>query len=109
MYLDDTLIYIETSGQPNMEALRWILEWLQKHRLFVNLKKCRFHEDEVQFLDFVILAQGISMEEERIEAMKTWPKPQSVRDFQIFFGFANFYRNFIVNFNRIAARSTSML
>ncbi len=39
-------------------------------RLFANLKKCRFHQDEVLFLGFVVSSQGIRMEEERIKAVK---------------------------------------
>ncbi len=49
------------------------------------------------------------MEEKRIKVIKTWPKPQLVRDIQVFLGFANFYRKFIKNFSRIAAPLTSML
>ena len=49
------------------------------------------------------------MEDERIEAVKQWPEPQSVRDIQVFLGFANFYRQFIQEFSRIAAPLTSML
>ena len=49
------------------------------------------------------------MEEERINAVKKWPEPQSVRDIQVFIGFANFYRRFIKGFSRIAALLTAML
>ena len=49
------------------------------------------------------------MEEERINAVKKWAKPQSVRDIQVFIGFANFYRRFIKGFSRIAAPLTAML
>ena len=49
------------------------------------------------------------MEEERIEAVKSWPEPKSVRDIQVFIGFANFYRRFIQGFSKIAAPLTSML
>ena len=30
------------------------------------------------------------MEEKRIEAVKAWPKPKSIRDIQVFLKFANF-------------------
>ncbi len=42
-------------------------------------------------MGFVVLAQDIRMEEERIETVKNWPEPQLVRDIQVFLGFANFY------------------
>ena len=51
----------------------------------------------------------ISMEAKRIKVVKNWPKPKSVRDIQVFLGFANFYRQFIQGFYRIAAPLTSML
>ena len=49
------------------------------------------------------------MEEERIDAVKAWPEPKSIRDIQVFIGFANFYRRFIQGFSKIAAPLTSML
>ena len=49
------------------------------------------------------------MEEERIDVVKNWPEPKSMRDIQVFLGFANFYCCFIQGFSRIAASLTSML
>ena len=49
------------------------------------------------------------MEEERIDAVKAWLEPKSIRDIQVFIGFANFYRRFIQGFSKIAAPLTSML
>ena len=95
VYLDDILIYTEDPGQAHVNAVRWVLEELRKNGLFANLKKCRFHKDEVRFLGYVVSAQGVRMEEERIDAVKNWPKPKSVRDIQVFLGFANFYCRFI--------------
>ena len=109
VYLDDILVYIEDSGQPHVDVVHWVIEQLHKHGFFANLKKCRFHQDEVRFLGFVVSAQRINMEEERIEAVKAWPKPKSIRDIQVFLGFANFYRRFIQGFSRIAAPLTLLL
>ena len=41
--------------------------------------------------------------------MKNWPEPKSIRDIQVFLGFANFYRRFIQSFSKIAGPLTSML
>ena len=80
VYLDDILIYTKNSRQPHVEAVCWVLDQLRKHSLFANLKKCRFHQDEVRFLGYVVLSKGISMEAKRIEVVKDWPKPKSVRN-----------------------------
>lgn len=42
------------------------------------------------------------MEEERIEIIKTWPKPQSIKEISVFWSFANFYPRFIQGFDKIA-------
>ena len=109
VYLDDILIYTEDQGRGHVEAVRWVLDLLRKNGLFANLKKCRFHKDEVRFLGYVISSQGIRMEDERIKEVRNWPEPKSVRDIQVFIGFANFYRRFIRGFSKIAAPLTSML
>ena len=57
----------------------------------------------------MVLSRKISIEVKRIKVVKNWPKPKSVRNIQIFLSFANFYRQFIQDFSRIAASFTSML
>ena len=78
-----------------MEAIRWVFGELREHSLFANLKKCRFHQEKVRFLGYIVSSQGIRMEEERIDAVKAWPEPKSIQDIQVFIGFTNFYRHFI--------------
>ena len=109
VYLDNILIYIKDPGQPYIEAVRWVLDQLRKYSLFANLKKCRFHQDEVRFLGYVVSSKGISMEAEQIEVVRKWSEPKSVRDIQVFLGFTNFYRRFIQGFSRIAALLISIL
>ena len=109
VYLNDILIYTKNLGQPHIEAVCWVLNQLWKHFFFVNLKKCRFHQDEVCFLGYVVLSKKISMEAEKIKVVKDWPEHKSVHDIQVFLGFANFYWQFIQGFSRIVALLTSML
>ena len=54
-------------------------------------------------------AQKVQIEDEKIEAMKNWLERKSVRDIQVFLGFANFYQHFIWSFSKIAGPLTSML
>ena len=70
VYLNDIFIYTEDQSQGHMEAVWWVLDFLKKNGLFVNLKKCRFYKDEVRFLEYVVSSQGIRIEDERIEAVK---------------------------------------
>ena len=109
VYLDDILIYTEDPGKAHVEAVRWVLDVLRKYGLYANLKKCRFHKDEIRFLGFVISRDDIKIEKERIDAVKKWPEPESVQDIQVFIGFANFYWRFIKACSRIAAPLSAIL
>ena len=86
--LGDTI----SSGRGVSEGF---LEQLRKFSLYTNLKKYRFHQDKVRFLGYVVFSKDIRIEDERIEVVKRWPEPQSVRDIQVFLGFANFHCRFI--------------
>ena len=84
VYLDDILIYTEDESKSHVQAVRWVLDQLRKFLLYANLKKCRFYQEEVRFLGYIVSLQGICMKDERIKAVEQWPKPKSVRDIQIF-------------------------
>lgn len=55
------------------------------------------------------MTQRIGIEEKRIEIIKNWSEPKSVRDIQVVLSFINFYKRFIKNFSRIPTSVTSML
>ena len=109
VYLNDILIYTYVDRDRQVSAVWWLLEQLRKFLLFANLKKCRFHQEEVRFLSYVVSSKGIHIKDKRIEAVKQRFEPQLVQNIQVFLGFANFYRRFIQRFSRIAAPLTLML
>ena len=49
------------------------------------------------------------MEYKQIEVVKNWIEQKSIRDIQVFFGFANFYQGFIQRFSKIAGPLSFML
>ena len=51
----------------------------------------------------------MQMGDEKIEAVRDWPEPKSIRDIQVCLSFTNFYLRFIQGFGKIAALLTSML
>jgi hypothetical protein len=59
---------------------------LRKEKLFSNLKKCTFCTVNLVLLGFVVSAQGIHVDTEKIRAIQEWPSPTSVgnvRSFQL--------------------------
>jgi hypothetical protein len=81
-----------------------VLETLRANQIFVNPKKCIFNPPEgVKFLGLHISKDGIEIPADRIKAIVGWAPPTSVKELQMFLGFANFYRKFIPGFAHTAA------
>ena len=70
VYLDNILIYTKDEGESHVQAVRWVLDQLRKFSLYANLKKCRFHQEEVWFLGYIVSLQDICIEDEKIKAVK---------------------------------------
>jgi hypothetical protein len=102
VYLDDILIYSRTLDE-HREHVDQVLRRLQEHQLLVEPEKSKFHAQEVDYLGHTIRPGEVSMQAEKIEAVRDWPTPQNVKDVRSFLGFANYYRRFIQGYAKIAA------
>jgi len=74
----------------------------------VKLKKCQFHVEQVDFLGFNVSADGISMEEDLLQAIDKWPIPRGIKEVQSFLGTMGFYRGFIPQYSEIAKPLTDL-
>lgn len=106
-YLDDILVYSE-SEMEHVEHVSKVLEALQANHVYLDISKCEFHVQRVKYLGLIVSTQGIEMDAKKVEAVRNWPTPHTVKDVQAFLGFANFYRRFIAAFSRIAAPLTNL-
>ncbi|KAL0190875.1 hypothetical protein M9458_013573, partial [Cirrhinus mrigala] len=106
-YLDDILIYSKTL-EEHTQHVRAVLRRLLAHQLYCKLEKCAFHQHSTTFLGFVISSQGVAMDPQKLEAVRSWPLPTSLKQLQRFLGFANFYRRFIQGFSATAAPLTAL-
>jgi hypothetical protein len=99
VYIDDILIYSKTKKE-HTEHVRKVLAKLEEAGLYVKGEKCEFSVSSTSFLGFIVSADGISMDPAKIQAIREWEAPKSVRDVQCFLGFANFYRRFIHKYSQ---------
>ena len=95
-YLDDILIYTKTM-EEHTALVKQVQARLERHDRAVSLKKSFFHVDTVEFLRCIVGKAGVTMSEKKVESILHWRAPRSVKEGQIFIGFANLYRRFIEN------------
>nr|GEZ70357.1 retrovirus-related Pol polyprotein from transposon 17.6 [Tanacetum cinerariifolium] len=79
--------------EEHEEHLRIILELLQKEKLYVKFSKCEFWLDSVKFLGYVINSQGVHVDPEKFEAIKSWTAPKSLTKVRQFLGLSGYYRS----------------
>ncbi|GBN71653.1 Retrovirus-related Pol polyprotein from transposon 297 [Araneus ventricosus] len=74
---------------------------LQKSKLKLSPKKCRFFQREVTYLGHIISA-GVKTDPEKIKTVVDWPRPETVHDLRSFLVLCTYYRRFVKNFSTIA-------
>jgi len=93
-YIDDILIASENEEQ-HRQHLRQVFERLRNYGVVVNVGKCVFGAQRVKFLGYVVDEHGTKPQEEKVDIIRQFPKPKTVRELRRFLGTINFYRRFI--------------
>ncbi len=108
VYMNDILIFfIEKIDYVN--HVKQILKRLRKFKLYASLKKCAFFIIKVNFLEFVVFTESVSMNLSRIDIIKTWFRSKMYWKIQVFLKFINFYQRFIHHYSQIAKSLTELL
>jgi hypothetical protein len=94
VYLDDILVASVTTEQHEGH-LRELFRRLAAHGLVVNVDKCEFGREEIDFLGHRISASGASPLPQKVDAIRKFPQPTTVKGLQEFLGMVNFYHRFL--------------
>ncbi|KAL0173634.1 hypothetical protein M9458_029602, partial [Cirrhinus mrigala] len=108
VYIDDILIYSRNMAE-HRQHVQQVLHKLRQYQLYLKLEKCEFHQSSVYILGYNISAEGVHMDQRKVDAILKWPPPRTVKELQRFLGFSNFYRRFIQGYSSITAPLTSLL
>lgn len=78
VFFDDILIY-NLDFETHMTHLGMVLNVMRDNSLKVNMKKCQFVRDRVEYLGHWVSADGVEADPEKVRAMIEWPTPSNVR------------------------------
>uniref|UniRef100_A0A0W0F9T4 Reverse transcriptase domain-containing protein n=1 Tax=Moniliophthora roreri TaxID=221103 RepID=A0A0W0F9T4_MONRR len=63
----DICVVIYSENMDNHEKhIKEVLQWLKKHSLYYNPKKCEFHISKCEFLSFILLPDSFHMAEDKV-------------------------------------------
>ena len=96
VYLDDVLV-ASKSASHHERHLRELFSTLRRFGLMLNSKKCVFGVRELEFLGHNVSARGIRLLPEKVEAVRKFERPRSIKSLQRFLSMINFYRRFLPN------------
>ncbi|KAI9173962.1 hypothetical protein LWI28_009417 [Acer negundo] len=107
--LHGSVVFTKIDLKSGYHQIRMKEGVLRAEKLFANLKKCTFCTNKLVFLGFVVSAKGIGVDEEKVKAIKEWPKPTNVGQVRSFHGLASFYRRFLRDFSSLATPLTEVI
>ena len=108
VFFDDILVY-SPNLQIHWEHLAQVCDLLAQNQLVVRKDKCSLAQSEVSYLGHIVCAEGVKADPSKLEAMRSWPPPKSVRELRGFLGLTGYYRRFVAGYGHIARPLTEQL
>ncbi|GMJ04788.1 hypothetical protein HRI_004148000 [Hibiscus trionum] len=108
VFFDDILVY-SSDLTTHVSHLRLIFEILKTNQLYAKRSKCFFGQTKIEYLGYIISAEGVATNESKIEAMQNWDLPKNIKSLRGFLGLIGYYRKFIRGFGEISKPLTNML
>ncbi|XP_041761534.1 uncharacterized protein LOC121588066 isoform X2 [Anopheles merus] len=96
VFLDDVKITAPNDTEY-LQRLREVLKRFNDHNMRVNLKKCEFLEDKIEYCGYMIDKKGIHKLQGKIDAIENMPRPENKEQVRALLGLVNYYGRFMKN------------
>ena len=96
VYLDDILVGSATADDHVLH-LRTVFERLASHGLVINVNKCQFGTQTIDYLSHHITSEGAIPLPAKVDGIRKFERPTTVKGLQQFAGMVNFYHRFVPN------------
>ncbi|XP_065923227.1 uncharacterized protein [Magallana gigas] len=100
-FIDDVIVFTDTF-EEHLHILKTVFERLRDAGLAARPTKCFIGFDKIDCLGHMVGNKCLEPEQDKIDAVRNAPIPQTKKQVRAFLGLAGFYRKFIPNFSAIA-------
>ena len=97
----DDIIVTGKSDAAHLENLEAVLKRLAEKNLRINVQKCRFFMERIEYCGHEIDKDGLHKTNAKIEAVQNAPRPQDVSSVRGFLGLVNYYHRFLPNLSSV--------
>ena len=106
-YIDDVFVFTAT-WEEHLTALDQTLGRMVKAGLKCKLAKCAFAGDSVKCLGHTVTKHGVTIDEDKLQAVKDVPVPSDKTGVKSFMGMMNYFRQYIKDFAAISEPLTRL-
>ena len=106
-YIDDIAVY-STNWREHLLHVRSVLERLRRANLTAKPRKCQFGMIECTFLGHIVGHGQVRPHPDKIDAVVSFPVPETKKQVRTFLGLTGYYRKFIPHYSTIAAPLTDL-
>lgn len=99
IYVDDILVFGETKEEHNRN-LEWVLEQCQKYDVKLKMEKCKFLQQEVEYLGFLVSGTSIKPIADKVSKLQKLEAPKNKTELRSIIGKLNFYARFIPSYSK---------
>lgn len=101
-YLDDVIIHSATD-EEHLQHIQKVFDRLRQFGLKMKMSKCTFMKNQINYLGFLVGANGIQVDPKKIRAIQEMIPPTDVRGVRAFHGCTSYYRRFCPGFSKVAS------
>ena len=108
VYLDDIVVCAENLEEHNKKARR-LFDRLRDDNLKFQQDKCDFLRTQVAYLGHIIGRDGVKPNPAKINTIRKFPRPTTVRAIRQFLGLSGYYPRFINDYAKIVTPLSDLL
>ena len=93
--LMDDIVLVHGSFEEHLRAVSEFLAILEEHGILLKIAKSHFFVKNFDYLGFKVTEEGIEPLADKLDPVRSFPRPRSRKELRRFLGLTNFYQHYV--------------